>query len=192
MDTPADIHRVIDGLWIVMLIVWVAAGLGGKQTVRQQSAGSRLLHLSLAGLAYAFLFTGAFQRGPLASNFVPRIPLSADVGLVLTACGIGFAIWARLFLGGNWSGSVTVKQHHSLVLSGPYALVRHPIYSGILLATLGTAIAFREVKGLVGFALAVLIFRLKSRLEESFMIGQFGGESLEYQRQVKALIPFVW
>lgn len=76
--------------------------------------------------------------------------------------------------------------------TGPYAVVRHPIYAGLTLALLGTAVAFGEVRGLVAVALAVIGWRLKFRLEEAFMTEQFGSEYLGYKRRVKGLIPFVW
>jgi protein-S-isoprenylcysteine O-methyltransferase Ste14 len=111
--------------------------------------------------------------------------------LALTLAGAGFAIWARAYLGRNWSAIVTIKEDHRMVRSGPYALVRHPIYSGFLLALLGSALALGEVRGLVAVALAFLAWWFKSRLEEQFMEQRFGAEYAVYKRRVKALIPFV-
>ncbi len=186
------IHRDIDALWIGLGVVWFAGALFGKQTARRQSASSRLLHIGLGVLAFVLMFTKALRYGPLAWTFVPRTPATTYTGLALTLAGIAFAIWARFFLGGNWSATVTVKQDHSLVRSGPYAIVRHPIYSGFLLALVGTAIAFRHAQGLAAVAIALITWRLKSRLEESFMREQFGEQYVQYQREVKALVPFVW
>jgi protein-S-isoprenylcysteine O-methyltransferase Ste14 len=109
--------------------------------------------------------------------------------LIQTSLGI---ISALLIFGGNWSAAVTVKRGHTLVRRGPYAITRHPIYTGIVMGTFGTAMAFREVKGLLGLAIVLVTLRLKMRLEESFMKEQFGGEYENYQREVRALIPFVW
>jgi protein-S-isoprenylcysteine O-methyltransferase Ste14 len=86
---------------------------------------------------------------------------------------------------------VTIKQNHQLIRQGPYAIVRHPIYSGFLLGMLGTALALGEWRGLAGLALAFIGWGTKSRMEENFMAGQFGSAYIEYQREVKALIPFV-
>jgi protein-S-isoprenylcysteine O-methyltransferase len=105
--------------------------------------------------------------------------------------GLGFSLWARFALGRNWSGTVTIKRDHELVRSGPYAIVRHPIYSGILLALLATAIARGHLGAFVGLAVAALTLRLKALSEESFMVEQFGAQYSAYQREVKALIPFV-
>jgi len=98
-------------------------------------------------------------------------------------------VWARVFLGANWSATVTIKQDHEIIRSGPYALVRHPIYSGLLLGMLGTAIAIGEMRGLVG--LVFLGWWLKLQTEEQFLVEQFGTQYLKYRQETKALIPFV-
>jgi protein-S-isoprenylcysteine O-methyltransferase len=95
-------------------------------------------------------------------------------------------------LGGNWSASVTVKQDHRLVRRGPYTIVRHPIYTGLLLALLGTAVALGELRGLLGVVVAFAAWRAKSRMEEAFMRQEFGLEYATYQGEVKALVPFIY
>jgi protein-S-isoprenylcysteine O-methyltransferase Ste14 len=101
------------------------------------------------------------------------------------------AVWARVFLGANWSATVTIKQDHEIIRNGPYALVRHPIYSGFLLGMLGTAIAIGEVRGLIAWGLAFLGWWLKLQTEERFLLEQFGTQYLKYRKETKALIPFV-
>jgi protein-S-isoprenylcysteine O-methyltransferase Ste14 len=182
---------LVDAAWIVAGIVWMVGALGTKRTARAQSSGSRLIDISLAALAFALLFNDRFAIGLLARRFVPYSLVIAYAGLALTLTGIGFAIWARVFLGRNWSAIVTIKQDHQMVRNGPYALVRHPIYSGFLLALLGSALVLGEVRGLVAVGLAFLAWWFKSRLEEKFMEQQFGEEYAVYKRRVKALIPFV-
>ena len=112
-------------------------------------------------------------------------------GFAVTVAGAAFAIWARLLLGANWSATVTVKQNHELKRTGPYAIVRHPIYSGFLLAMLGTAIAYGEIRGLIALLIALIAWRVKSLIEERFMMDQFGEQYVQYKREVRALIPFV-
>ena len=115
------------------------------------------------------------------------------VATALTLAGFGLAIWARLHLGGNWSATVTVKRNHILVRTGPYAVVRHPIYSGISLSALGLALLNSgDVRSIFAICLVFLGWRRKFQLEEQFMQEEFGDEYLEYKRHVKALIPFVW
>jgi protein-S-isoprenylcysteine O-methyltransferase len=105
---------------------------------------------------------------------------------------MAFTLWARFFLGRNWSGTVTVKVNHELIRGGPYGTVRHPIYMGLSLAFLGTAIGFGELRGLVGLPILVFGWKYKANVEERFMIGQFGAQYERYRREVKGLIPFIW
>jgi protein-S-isoprenylcysteine O-methyltransferase len=103
-----------------------------------------------------------------------------------------FAGWARLFLGGNWSSNVTLKQNHTLVQSGPYRIVRHPIYTGLLVALLGTAIALGELRCFLGVLLAAIAWKIKSVGEETLMVQQFGDQYARYREQVKGLVPYLW
>jgi protein-S-isoprenylcysteine O-methyltransferase Ste14 len=106
--------------------------------------------------------------------------------------GLSFAIWARLCIGTNWSPLIHVKHQHELMHSGPYGIVRHPIYAGLMLATLGTAIAYGQLSGFVGFFLVVVAWGYKAKLEESAMLEQFGNQYEQYRQNVKRLIPWVW
>jgi protein-S-isoprenylcysteine O-methyltransferase Ste14 len=188
----AEIQRWVGMLWIGFLVVWTVAALLQKQTVRRDSTLSRLLQLFLAALAFMLLARPDLNFGFLAKPFVPVNIFFSFLGLSLTILGFAIAIWARVMLGGNWSAAVTVKKDHELVRNGPYALVRHPIYSGALLALLGTAIVFHGLRGLLALAVALLALRLKSLREEVFMTEQFGAEYMNYMKKVKALVPFVW
>jgi len=185
-------YKIACDLWILLGIVWLAAMFMAKPVVRMQSGGSRFFTIALSFLGFSLVFSSYFRTGLLAERFLPRSNLIGVIGLVLTFIGIGFSIWARLQLGGNWSGTVTVKQDHTLIRQGPYALVRHPIYSGFLLAILGVALIVGEYRCLLGLAVLFLGFLLKSSMEERFMLDQFDGDYRTYQRQVKALIPFVF
>ncbi|HTQ56741.1 MAG TPA: isoprenylcysteine carboxylmethyltransferase family protein [Bryobacteraceae bacterium] len=191
MGMSSGVMGYIQGLWIAVGIVWLAAALGAKQATRTQPVATRAAHLALMITAFSLLFYRRLEFGVLAWRVVPAEPALAWVGVVLTAAGCAIAIWARVLLGGNWSATVTVKQDHRLVRRGPYAVVRHPIYSGGLLGLLGTALALGELRGFLGLALAFAGWWNKSRIEERFMTEQFGNAYIEYEREVKALIPFV-
>jgi len=186
-----DAIHVIDGIWIGLGVLWVVNASFVKTTVRVESSGSRLPHVLIMVVAFVLLFDNRLNLGPLNGRFVPDTSNVLWAALALTILGAAFAIWARLSIGRNWSSNVTVKQDHELKRNGPYAIVRHPIYSGLLLALLGTAIAFGEWRGLVAFLLAVIGWRMKSLVEERFMLDQFGEQYANYKREVKALIPFV-
>lgn len=181
-----------DYLWLALGVVWLIGALAAKRTERTQSSSSRAQHLALEASAF-FLVLGRIQWPAwLRWRFLPEQSMAVRwIGLALTATGIGFAIAARLWIGSNWSGRVTIKDQHQLIQRGPYALVRHPIYSGFLLALLGTAIFHGELRGLIGFALAALGWVLKLRTEEAFLAQQFGDAYSDYKRKVKALVPFV-
>lgn len=187
-----DLRSIISYLWVAVGIVWLIGAFAVKQTSRRQSPGSRLLQLVLGVVAFMIGFSRSFRFAPLTRPFMPESPGLADFGLAATAAGIAFAIWARVWLGGNWSGTVTLKENHSLVKSGPYAIVRHPIYTGLLLALIGTIIVFNEVRGVIALALVLVMLLLKIRTEEQFMREQFGTAYLEYSQKVRALVPYVY
>lgn len=191
IDMPPEVNLYIDAAWIAVGVVWLASAFRTKRTAQAQTLRSLLGHASLTVAAAVLLFNPHLAIGPLAWRFVPESAFIAYTGLALTLAGIGFAIWARTYLGKNWSSNVTIKEGHRLMRSGPYAVVRHPIYSGFLLGFLGTALALGQVRGLVALALAFLGWKLKSRLEEKFMEQRFGEEYTVYGRRVKALIPFI-
>jgi protein-S-isoprenylcysteine O-methyltransferase Ste14 len=178
-------------VWIIVGLVWLAASASLKSVARTEPVGSRLFHILGIAVAFLLLFDSHMNVAVLDHRFVPDTPAVWWNGFALTVAGAALAIWARLLLGANWSATVTVKQDHELMRTGPYSIVRHPIYSGFLLAMLGTAIAFGEVRGLIALVLAFIAWRVKSLVEERFMIDQFGEQYVHYKRDVKALIPFV-
>lgn len=186
-----DVHGYIGAAWIALAIVWLAGAFTTKKTVRSQPGRNRIAYVTLVLLG-SVLFTKPLQFGLLAMRVLPATAATAYIGLALTIAGVAFTIWARFYLGRNWSGRPTIKENHTLIRGGPYAVVRHPIYAGILFGLLGTAIVQGKLAALIGTVLILIAFKLKSRLEESFMIEQFGAEYVQYKEQVKGLIPFVW
>lgn len=185
-------YEIIDWCWTIFALIWLAAAFTNKRTTRKQPKAERLTYLIVLVVGCALIFARKLDLGPLNAYVLPPSPTTAYLGLGFTLAGLLFAIWARFFLGRNWSGFVTVKQDHRLIQRGPYALVRHPIYSGICLALLGGAVAFGEVRGFLGWIIVVIGFRVKWKVEESFMTEQFGAEYTQYKQRVRALVPFVW
>jgi protein-S-isoprenylcysteine O-methyltransferase Ste14 len=129
--------------------------------------------------------------GWLFERFLPRTASVFWIGALLTAVGLGFSAWARVHIGRNWSATVTVKQQHELIRSGPYAIVRHPIYSGILLAFIGSALARGQWRGVLALAIVIVALWRKMRLEERWMSETFGDEYQRYRARTAALIPFL-
>jgi protein-S-isoprenylcysteine O-methyltransferase Ste14 len=181
--------RICSILWTILWIVWLAAWLRTKQTQERAPFGSRLLYAVPVVAAFYLLFNDNIRFGWFDLRIVPPNPVLEVVAVALTALGIAFAIWARFYLGQNWSSAVSIKVGHQLIRTGPYAWVRHPIYFGLLLATVGTALARREPRGLLAFGLLWLGLWIKSRMEEQFMLKTFGSEYEEYSRATGALIP---
>ena len=189
----AFIEQWISYAWLGLGIVWVVAAVGSKRTVQRQRGGSRLLHigLMLLGIALIFNLYHWFDGGWLATRIVPRELWAVGGGAIVTVAGILFCVWARVVIGSNWSGSVTIKENHELVRRGPYQIVRHPIYTGILLGLLGTAFVYGANRGFVGALVCGVALWIKSQTEEQFMVQQFGEQYIQYRREVRALIPYV-
>ncbi len=187
-----DVQRIIPILWPGIFVLWAIAGATAKRTVRAQFDLRARAPVWVVILAWFLLLDPRFRPGLLGLRFVPMTDATAYTGFALTAFGLAFAVWARFCIGRNWDGLVALKEDHQLVRGGPYAIVRHPIYSGFMLATLGTAIVDGEVAGLVSTAMIVVAWGYKARVEEAFMIEQFGAEYEQYRRDVKGLIPLIW
>jgi protein-S-isoprenylcysteine O-methyltransferase len=175
-------------LWLIFLAVWILAAASTKRSVRRDSSTSSFVYGLLVPFG-AFLVIQPSRFGPLNIRLLPDARAVNLCGLTITAAGLGFAIWARFVLGRNWSASVTVKAGHELIRSGPYRFVRHPIYSGILAGLLGTSIGYGTLPSLIGMVIAICGLRIKWRIEERFMVEQFGAQYAQYRREVKAVIP---
>ncbi len=182
---------ILRDVWFALGIVWLIAAFRVKRTERSESSAHRLGYAALMIAAFLLLGFRRFRVGVLAWRFVPAGDATAETGLAMVIAGAAFAAWARLYLGSNWSGRITIKEDHELVRTGPYAIVRHPIYSGLLLAVLGTAVAIGELGCLLAFALAIAGWGQKWRTEEQFLRERFGAQYESYRKEVKGLIPFV-
>jgi len=166
------------------------SALRNKATERRESLASRLTHLLPLALGAALLAWPHPRWSALAWRMWSPLSAASWLGVALVIAGLAFAIWARVHLGGNWSGTVTVKEGHELIRSGPYAHVRHPIYTGLITALLGTTVASGTVHAVIGLAIIVAAFVRKSHSEEEFMRETFPGEYERYSAEVPALIPW--
>jgi protein-S-isoprenylcysteine O-methyltransferase Ste14 len=186
------IARLLGFAWVGFVLYWVVSAFFASRAAKRQSPASRALTLLFGAIPFFLLFTGDHLWGPLTRRFVPDTRAVAVAGVALTYAGLGLAVWARVIIGRNWSAAVTIKHGHRLVSTGPYSVVRHPIYSGLLVGLLGTALDLGETRGLVAVALAFVIWLVKSRTEERFMIERFGEEYENYRRRTHALVPFIF
>ncbi len=183
-------RQLMLGLWLAWVLYWVISAFGAKTTQRRESLGSRLSHIVPLLIGVALIVWPRVPWDWLSLRLLPPGPLNYALGFVLLALGLAFTVWARVYLGRNWSGTVTLKEGHELIRSGPYSYVRHPIYSGLLVALLGSAVACGELRALIGLGVVAGAFIRKLRIEERFMREIFPGQYQRYCAQVPALVPF--
>ena len=182
---------IIRGCWLVFVAIWVLAAISTKRTVYRETRAQRLRYWVLLVIAYVLLLYGLRLPYQLNLDIVPHEATTAWAAAVLCVIGLAFALWARVTLGRNWSGTVTLKEEHELVERGPYRFVRHPIYTGILTMFFATALAQGHLSGLVGTLLMFASFWIKLRDEEKLMLQQFPERYTDYRRRAKRIIPFV-
>ncbi len=188
---PAEIRNPIFTLWILWGVYWSLAAISVKATARRESPMTRLGYTLPILIAVWLLLVGP-RYGWLFMPILPRSAALYGIGVVLLAAGLAFSIWARICLGRNWSASVAVKRQHELIRHGPYAWVRHPIYTGILAAFVGTVLAENQWCYVIAFVIITVALRFKWRLEETWMQETFGEAYADYRRQVPAIIPQPW
>jgi protein-S-isoprenylcysteine O-methyltransferase Ste14 len=172
-------------VWAAFWLYWLVAAFSMK---RGRVPWSRELGIRAVIVVIAILLV---RVGAFRDHGVNTAPWRAGLGLVLFALGLGFAIWARLHIGRNWGTPMTQKDDPELVTSGPYHLVRHPIYSGVLVAGVGTAIALSWM-WLIAVVLAGIYFIYSATAEERYLTEQFPGTYPAYKRSTKMLVPFVF
>lgn len=187
---------VIGWLWLAFVLYWLILALFNKKASRSPLWSGWSARLVI--IAGVLVMTWLQRRGGtgLAASVGRYVPLHAGIagqwlGVGLCLAGFGFAFWARAHLGRNWGMPMSLRQGHELVTSGPYAYVRHPIYTGIMLAMIGSALAV----GLLWLALFVLYFAyflFSARTEEKMMAAQFPNAWPAYRRRTKMLIPFLF
>lgn len=177
--------------WLVFLAYWAWSARRLKHATRSETAWRQLAAYWLPLLvAVLLLGPGEWYEGSwLSERFVPKqLPISAT-GVALAWAGVALAIWSRHLLGSNWSSVVQLKQDHELIERGPYRWIRHPIYTGLLLAFLGNAIKVGDWRGLIALAIVFVSFWRKLRLEERWLGEQFGERYDAYKQRTRALLP---
>jgi protein-S-isoprenylcysteine O-methyltransferase Ste14 len=176
--------------WVAFWLYWFILAFGSKKNARSKAkrfAGIRLTLFVLAIILFRFFNVANYSfQNRIATN--DQLLLLA--GFILFLLGLGLAIWARLYLGKNWGMPMSEKQDPELVTSGPYHYIRHPIYSGILLAFLGSAIA-SSIFWLTIFAITGIYFIYSAVIEERLMIKQFPKVYPGYKKKTKMLLPFI-
>lgn len=175
-------------IWTVWALSWFAAAVWSRQTTARASLAQEMPYRLVTVAGVVLLFGIEFRSFPHGWDVSEPV---AWAMVALIAAGFAFAWWARIHLGTLWSGTITRKQDHRVVQSGPYALVRHPIYTGILLAAFATAVARGRWEALIGAALFALGCWIKARQEERFLSEELGPEYAVYRKRVPMLVPFL-
>jgi protein-S-isoprenylcysteine O-methyltransferase Ste14 len=189
-------NKVAYFLWGIFFGYWALCALGHRSPIdRREPLLSRLLNLGLIGLAISLIVLDPRLydlHGLLSRRILPKGIAVSLVGLATLVSGLSFMVWARRHLGRYWSARIRVMEDHQLIRTGPYHLLRHPIYFGGLVAVLGTAMVAGQLRGLVALVFTLIAFVRKIKLEETGLRERFGSAYVEYQKRVKALVPFIY
>ncbi|MCU1342373.1 MAG: hypothetical protein JWN92_1796 [Candidatus Acidoferrum typicum] len=181
--------RLLEYVWTVFGLYWLAVARGGKATQIGESPFYRLLRLAILVITFTLLFSDRTAAGFLARRFIPQLPAIAYAGFLATLVGLAIAVWARIHLGQYWSDKIVLKVDHQLIRTGPYAYMRHPIYSGVLVGVAGTALVLGEWRGLLAFVIMLTNYWVKAEREERILSARFGQEFYDHQQRAGFLFP---
>jgi protein-S-isoprenylcysteine O-methyltransferase Ste14 len=185
MELVHVVETIFGLVWAAFWIYWLVAAFSTKKG-RTSVSGALRIRIPIVVVVFVLIRVRAFGNPSLHSN-----PTLGGLGLALFAGGLAFAIWARLNIGRNWGAPMSQKVDPELVTTGPYRFVRHPIYTGILFAGIGTAVALSWT-WLFAVAIAGAYFIYSATVEERFMASQFPETYPAYKRSTKMLIPFIF
>ena len=180
-------------IWIIWAIIWAAAALFTLKTKVPENFWHSAQHLGPLAVSFLLIFSSFGPKEFYLPIFHLPVYESSWVqffGCPLTLAGLLFAIWSRIHIGKYWSGNVILKEGHKLIRSGPYTFVRHPIYTGVIGALLGSALSATTAIGFIGFAVGAVSFVFKYKREEEILTKEFGEEYLRFKAEVPALIPW--
>lgn len=183
-------NSIILGCWVFFIVYWLVSAARAKRIAERQSLLSALAHRVPVGLGWWMMI---YPRMGRHMNWVviPHVAWVCVVGAMICVFGLWVTLWARRTLAGNWSSDVTFKQGHELIRTGPYRFVRHPIYTGLLVMGFGTAVGIGQLHCWLGLIVVFVGFWIKLSQEERLLLRHFPEEYPLYQKQVKALVPWL-
>ena len=190
-NAQIDFLRITTYAWSILFLYWLYTGMRTKINIKKQKAGQRFGYLLLITAAFLLVYGNYMSTGFLSVRFLPHTNWISYAGLFINISGIIFAIIARSQLGSNWSGTVTIKKDHELIQNGPYAITRHPIYTGLLFGLIGSVIILGEIRGLIAITVLFVAIQKKIDVEEKFLSNVFS-EYAEYRQHTRRLIPFIY
>jgi protein-S-isoprenylcysteine O-methyltransferase Ste14 len=182
-------HVLIELAWAIFLIYWIIGAFKTRPTRHKESSISRITILLVEIAGYMLIFDSALDGGFWGKAVLPRTALLAIAGVAMTWLGIALAIWARYHLAGYWSARIAIKQDHQLIRTGPYRRLRHPIYSGLILATVGSALVIDHWRCVLGVCLVVAGYAIKARKEEAMLGEKFEDAFREHRKHTGFLFP---
>ncbi|GAC1637390.1 MAG: isoprenylcysteine carboxylmethyltransferase family protein [Candidatus Acidiferrum sp.] len=189
IPSTSEAFQLSSKIWFVWCIVWLLMAAWSKPSKRREFPWQRLEHVLPMIVGFLLIYNHNFAWKFLAIPIVPQNDAVTVLGLLLTIGGLIFAVWARIALGANWSGTVTIKSGHNLIRRGPYKWIRHPIYTGLLLSMAGTVLLQGEVRALLGFLLVLLALYRKAKREERFLSEEFGEGFAEHAKHTGMFLP---
>jgi protein-S-isoprenylcysteine O-methyltransferase Ste14 len=181
--------RVIAAAWLVWLVWWLISATRLNAMKKREPFGEWLLRWVVMAVAFELLFGSGGNLDVLNRRFVPYSPNIRGVGAALTCVGVAFSIWARQHIGRYWSSTVSLRADHQLIRTGPYARIRHPIYTGMLLALAGTVLANGHDGAIAAFAMLLVGFSWKAVQEEHLLAREFGPAFEDHKRLTGFFLP---
>jgi protein-S-isoprenylcysteine O-methyltransferase Ste14 len=178
--------QIIGVCWLVLIGLWIVLSIAGARASRRSSPSRSVLRLLLVVALVLALRYGDRIPVPELGRFAPEV---AAAGVVLCVVGLAFAAWARVSLGRNWGMPMTLHDAPDLVTSGPYAYVRHPIYTGLLAMLIGTSLVYPLAAAPSAILIAYFVF--SARREERDMERRFPDAYPAYKKRSKMLVPFL-
>jgi protein-S-isoprenylcysteine O-methyltransferase Ste14 len=188
MSQEQLIH-VQEWTWIAFGVYWLAAARLVKAAQTIESPAYRIFRLLLLTITFTLLFARWTAVGFLGRHFLPQKQSLTYFGFASALAGMAVAIWARVSLGQYWSDKIVLKVDHQLVRSGPYARMRHPIYSGVLLGVAGSAVVVDEWRGVLAFLLLLVNYTVKAQREDQILAEAFPMDFAEHKRNAGFLFP---
>ncbi|HET9804421.1 MAG TPA: isoprenylcysteine carboxylmethyltransferase family protein [Candidatus Acidoferrum sp.] len=189
IPSTSEAFRLSSKIWFIWCILWLLMAAWSKPSKRREFPWQRLEHVIPMVAGFLLIYNHIFAWSFLSNRIIPPNDTVTIAGLSLTLGGLVFAVWARIALGANWSGTVTIKSGHNLIRRGPYRWIRHPIYTGLLASFVGTILLQGEVRSLLGFVFVFLALYRKAKREESFLAQEFGREFAEHAKHTGMFLP---
>ena len=187
--SQAQLIRILEGTWVAFGVYWLIAARRVKAARTTESPIYRVFRLLLLVITFTLLFAKWTAVGFLGRDFSPQTQLLAYIGFASALAGMAIAVWSRLSLGHYWSDKIVLKVDHRLVRSGPYARMRHPIYSGVLLGVAGSALVVDEWRAVLGFLLLLTNYTVKAKREDAILAEAFAEDFEEHKKCAGFLLP---